>query len=186
MRSKKNKLTLGEINNNHGTLASQAGNLLIESAQLLNQSGLITAKAELNINTNRQQLDNTQGVLASQTDKLIIASHELLNHAGLITANTALNINTDKQRIDNSGTSTNGGIISKGELKINAGNIDNFEGKITSTAKQSLFVDDINNKKGKIGSIEERVLIESGAINNQNGLITAKNTISYHNKKIIN
>ncbi|WP_368911289.1 two-partner secretion domain-containing protein [Proteus vulgaris] len=178
----KNKLTLGEINNNHGTLASQAGKLLIESAQLLNQSGLITAKAELNINTNKQQLDNTQGVLASQTDKLIIASHELLNHTGLITANTVLNINTDKQRIDNSGTSTNGGIISKGELKINAGNIDNFEGKITSTAKQSLFVDDINNKKGKIGSIEERVLIESGAINNQNGLITAKTQLAITTK----
>ncbi|WP_337241827.1 hemagglutinin repeat-containing protein [Proteus faecis] len=177
-----NKLTLGNINNNQGTLASQAGKLVIESAQLLNQSGLITAKTELNINTNRQQLDNTQGVLASQTGKLIIASHELLNHAGLITANTALNISTDKQRIDNSDTAISGGIISKGELEINAGNIDNLEGKITSTAKQSLFVEDINNKKGKIGSIEERVLIESGAINNQNGLITAKTQLDITTK----
>ncbi|MBG2876651.1 hemagglutinin repeat-containing protein [Proteus alimentorum] len=177
-----NKLTLGDINNNQGTLASQAGKLVIESAQLLNQSGLITAKTELNINTNRQRLDNTQGVLASQTGKLIIASHELLNHAGLITANTALNINTDKQRIDNSDTATNGGIISKGELEINAGNINNHGGKITSTTKQSLFVEEINNKKGKIGSIEERVSIESGAINNQNGLVTAKTQLDITTK----
>lgn len=106
------------------------------------------------INTNGQRLDNTQGVLASQTGKLLIASHELLNHAGLITANTALNINTGKQRIDNSDTATSGGIISKGELEINAGNIDNLEGKITSTAKQSLFVEDINNKKVRLVALK--------------------------------
>ncbi|NBM50155.1 hemagglutinin repeat-containing protein, partial [Proteus sp. G2666] len=163
-----------QITNNNGIISADNGTISIDSASIKNISGLIYSLKEMVINTNGQRLDNTQGVLASQTGKLLIASHELLNHAGLITANTALNINTGKQRIDNSDTATSGGIISKGELEINAGNIDNLEGKITSTAKQSLFVEDINNKKGKIGSIEERVLIESGAINNQNGLITAK------------
>ncbi len=199
------KITFNRLNNQQGKLASLKQNLVLEGRELDNDEGLIYSSEKLQIELSDQfsnnntlndlgvishndieikakLLDNQQGVLASQTGKLIIASHELLNHAGLITANTALNISTDKQRIDNSDTATSGGIISKGELEINAGNIDNLEGKITSTAKQSLFVEDINNKKGKIGSIEERVLIESGAINNQNGLITAKTQLDITTK----
>ncbi|MDR9740674.1 hemagglutinin repeat-containing protein [Proteus terrae] len=185
---KDNQLSLNEINNQQGTIASQAGKLIVNSQSLFNSSGLISAFSLLDINTHKQKIDNQLGVIVSQSDNITINSGEIINNSGLITGIKNVEINTHDQHFDNSHTKESGGIISKGELTIHVGDFINEDGKIISTAKQSLFTQDINNKKGKIGSLQESVSIESLAINNQNGLISANNnlTITTHDNEFDN
>ncbi|UPK82635.1 hemagglutinin repeat-containing protein [Proteus vulgaris] len=175
---KDNQLTFNEINNQQGTIASQAGKLIVDSQSLFNSSGLISAFSLLDINTHKQKIDNQQGVIVSQSDNITINSGEVINNSGLITGINNVEINTHDQHLDNSHTKESGGIVSKGELTIHVGDLINEDGKVISTTKQSLFTQDINNKKGKIGSLQESVSIESLAINNQNGLISANNNLT--------
>ncbi|WP_193014338.1 MULTISPECIES: hemagglutinin repeat-containing protein [Gammaproteobacteria] len=175
---KDNQLSFNEIDNQQGTIASQAGKLIVNSQSLFNSSGLISAFSLLDINTHKQKINNHQGVIVSQSDNITIKSGEIVNDAGLITGISNLDINTHEQYLDNSHTKESGGIVSKGELTIHVGDLINEDGKIISTTKQSLFAQNINNKKGKIGSLQDDVSIDSLAVNNQSGLISAKNDLT--------
>jgi filamentous hemagglutinin len=156
-------LNADAINNTGGTIASTAAGLTVQSNRKVNntkgaiQSATSTkvtssafdntdgqvAGATINLNTKNNSLTNTRGTVAAE--RTTINSGALNNDAGLIQGANQLVINTNGQTLANTNSGKTGGIISGGTLEIQAGDVKNTSGVVSSRAAQTVQANRISN-----------------------------------------
>jgi filamentous hemagglutinin len=187
------------LNNTQGTLAATQG-VDLKSGVLTNTAGLIQSGGAMRIDTNGQALintaaasyDNKQGGITSG-DALTLSTGAVNNTAGFIGAKNALSastqafsnsagglvlgqgavaINTNGAGYDNRGGQTQ----AMGDLRIDAGAIDNTASLIRSLATTTLNAGTLANAstQGTEQGIEgQNVAINTGTLTNTSGAIRA-------------
>ncbi|AHG86216.1 Large exoprotein involved in heme utilizationor adhesion [Bibersteinia trehalosi USDA-ARS-USMARC-190] len=153
------------INNQQGILNSNE-DLTLNAAQIDNQAGTISAKTA---EVNAKSIDNNA---VSEVGSLILGTTQLVLNAEQLN-----NQNTKRKTADNAPTQG----IQAGELVLNANTLSNQQGGIyiadlaTMTVNQTL-----NNQNGEVLSDNGLTIKDNGnlSLNNQEGLIQAKNRIN--------
>ncbi len=157
-------ITAGEVSNRTGLITSAAGTDL-NTRSLNNNSGEISSKTLLTINTNGQGLTNDSGnILAKST--ITLTTGELSNVLGVITADERVAINSSGAIINS------GEITSDGQISIAGTAMDNTAGIIHATqdAQVNLGTGSIINEQGEISGTQSLTL-KSGEVRNQGGAL---------------
>ncbi|WP_350307428.1 hypothetical protein, partial [Photorhabdus viridis] len=128
-------LTSHNLNNTKGKILSK-GKADLTTQAVNNQHGLIQSAASLDLDTQKQELVNTDsgkygGIVAQDTLKL--TTGKLINDRGFIRGDET-HINTQKQSLHNKA----GTIVSKKNLQLDSGELDNTGGKIESAGDMTL------------------------------------------------
>jgi filamentous hemagglutinin len=163
----------GKVNNTKGAIQS-ATSTKITSSAFDNTDGQV-AGATININTKNNSLTNTRGTVAAK--RTTINSGALSNDAGLIQGANQLVINTNGQTLANTNSGKTGGIISGGTLEIQAGDVKNTSGVVSSRAAQTVQANSISNTLGQFNS-GASLNVTAYELTNTNGQITASTTLA--------
>ncbi|MEQ1966499.1 hemagglutinin repeat-containing protein [Xenorhabdus nematophila] len=136
-------ITAGHIDNRRGLLAAQT--LSLTGQRLDNQSGRITARQGLSVDTQGRTLDNTGGVIDSQT-ALTVKSGDLTNQRGTLHGQS---VTLSANQLDNQ----QGKILSEAGLRLDAGALLNNRGQILALRALTARVNhQIENNAGLIRS----------------------------------
>ncbi|MRR52105.1 MAG: S-layer family protein, partial [Rhodocyclaceae bacterium] len=170
--------TAGEVNNTLGVIGAGAA-LTLNSLGLVNRDGRIN-EAGIAINGNDQALDNTRGRITS-TGPADIRSGALDNNSGLIqTSAGSLNIDTHGQSLVNTNSGSQGGIVSRENLQLTTGILDNMAGYIGSSGQLGLKSGDIGNTSGgKLVSAGQMELTGS-LLDNRGGEMISLGSVGMH------
>ncbi|WP_230338125.1 hemagglutinin repeat-containing protein [Paralysiella testudinis] len=186
------------LNNRYGNI-STTGTLDINGGELNNEKGLIQGNNALTINTHKQTLNNqstkdkgllTQGKLDIQTGVLHnqdgsilsgqsarIAGATLNNQSGQLQAAETLILQISGDVLNQSGT-----ILAGKTLSVHAANIKNRQTDVTGHGLQGeqvqISANNIDNQQGRIAANKNTVLMLTGELNNQQGKITAVDTLA--------
>ncbi|MFD1803075.1 filamentous hemagglutinin N-terminal domain-containing protein [Mixta tenebrionis] len=122
--------------------------------------------------TSKGKLINTKAAISSLGDVSINTANALENGAGSITAERNININTNQTALTNS---AGGRIATKGNVFIDSGVFNNVNGKIEASEMVAINTHNqtlTNTGKGEHSGIHSAVvLLETGTLDNRNGLI---------------
>uniref|UniRef100_UPI0036DC8421 hemagglutinin repeat-containing protein n=1 Tax=Photorhabdus sp. RM322S TaxID=3342825 RepID=UPI0036DC8421 len=163
------KGTITNSNSQPGQGISSLGTLTMTAGTIDNQQGRIIADKQLTV-TSTGTVDNTSGKMVSQHQQLTMNTGELNNTGGLLRSKTTLSLNTHGQKLINTQSGDKHGILSGGDLTLEAGEIDNTAGAINSQGETTLTSQNLNNTDGKILS-QGKADLTTQAVNNQRGLI---------------
>ncbi|OOF86066.1 hypothetical protein BKG93_03695 [Rodentibacter ratti] len=186
------------LNNKQGYIAAQT--TLLNSDNVINDEGMIYARDELNLNM--QEATNHQGTISAEKQATLSLS-QLEQRNGLIDAQTLhLNANTVNstnnslilaenlniqaaEKLNNQDSrivaKNDGKVMTHGELGNQNGTIGSQTGSLAVNTHQN-FAD---NQQGKI--VAANLLeLQTGSINNGQGLISAKNIVINTHRKSLN
>jgi filamentous hemagglutinin len=185
-------LTGTSLDNSGGTLNSLNPLVITLDDALLNLHGLISSEGTLTINAG--SLDNSAGSLGNAGVLSVTSRGALLNIGGSISADNTLILtsasldNSQKGLISGQDTtgvitgsfdnSQGGRLISDSTLDITAKQVKNASGRIASRQALSASVTGLDQQGGELFSKTSLSLdLNSGQLNNQNGLINAPGTL---------
>ncbi|WP_448511158.1 hemagglutinin repeat-containing protein, partial [Photorhabdus sp. MH8.4] len=197
------KINATTLDNSKGKIAATGGSTeLIIGKNIENASGRIEAKTTLT--TKSQALNNHQGsLLAQQIDsqtkghkftntagqviaqeKLTLNSGELDNTSGLLQSGSDMSVNTHGQKLTNTKDTKNddeketqkGTILSKGNLELRTGDINNTAGIISAKGKTTLNAGNVDNTDGQLLS-QQRAELTTQALNNTRGQIQSESSL---------
>lgn len=94
-----------------------------------NTGGSITGR-HLEIGSRLAPIDNTPGTIAASAN-LDLCGGAVLNDDGLIQSEGSLGIDTAGQALSNTRSGSDAGIVARGSLRINAGELNNTDGSIS-------------------------------------------------------
>ncbi|EYU15162.1 filamentous hemagglutinin N-terminal domain-containing protein, partial [Photorhabdus aegyptia] len=138
-------ITADNINNRQGLLETQT-RFSLKGQRLDNQSGRITARQGLSIDTQGQALDNTDGVIESQA-ALNVKSGDLKNQRGKLHGQSTT---LSAKQLDNR---QQGKILSETGLRIDTGELLNTQGQILALSDLKALVNHhLDNTAGLIRS----------------------------------
>ncbi|MEG9498218.1 hemagglutinin repeat-containing protein [Mannheimia indoligenes] len=159
------------INNQQGILNSKE-NLTLNAAQIDNKAGTISAKiAEVNAKSIDNNAVSNVGSLILGTTQLVLNTEQLANQ------------NTKRKNTDKSPTQG----IQAGQLTLNSNMLSNQQGGIYVADVATITVNQaLNNLQGELRSDNELTIKEDSnlSLNNQEGLIQAKNRINLSAKTL--
>ncbi|KER03276.1 hemagglutinin repeat-containing protein [Photorhabdus temperata] len=189
------QLTSTQLDNSQGTIIATGGSTeLIIGKNIKNADGRIEAKTQLT--TKSQELNNHQGRLLAQQinsqtkghkfintagkviarEKLRLNSGELDNTAGLLQSGSDMIVNTHGQKLTNANSDNEKGILSKGELELRTGDINNTAGIISAKGKTTLTAGNVDNTDGKLLS-QQMAELTTQALDNTRGQIQSESTL---------
>ncbi|WP_290063690.1 hemagglutinin repeat-containing protein, partial [Photorhabdus laumondii] len=197
------KINATTLDNSKGKIAATGGSTeLIIGKNIENASGRIEAKTTLT--TKSQALNNHQGsLLAQQIDsqtkghkftntagqviaqeKLTLNSGELDNTSGLLQSGSDMSVNTHGQKLTNTKDTKNGDeketqkgtILSKGNLELRTGDINNTAGIISAKGKTALNTGSVDNTDGQLLS-QQMAELTTQALNNTRGQIQSESSL---------
>ncbi|OON34700.1 hypothetical protein BTJ39_23480, partial [Izhakiella australiensis] len=180
-------LATSQINNTQGQLVSVSGkgtitsqqelrnrgghiesmhDLTLTSAGLSNQSGKIIGQSvALKLESNT--LNNEHGIIAAE-EQLSTTSGLLINDSGLLQSTADMHINTGSNSLLNHDSHQGEGIISRGKLTLETGDIINQRGVIISNHDLQLTSAKIDNSDGIIATKKMLKLTASQLDNHNN------------------
>ncbi|MBS9424604.1 filamentous hemagglutinin N-terminal domain-containing protein, partial [Photorhabdus caribbeanensis] len=197
------QLTATQLDNSRGKIAATGGSTeLIIGKDIENVDGRIEAKTELT--TKSQALNNHQGSLLAQRidsqtkghkftntagqviaqEKLTLNSGELDNTSGLLQSDSDMIVNTHGQKLTNTKDTKNsdekeikkGTILSKGNLELRTGDINNTAGIISAKGKTTLNAGNVNNTDGQLLS-QQMAELTTQALDNTRGQIQSESSL---------
>lgn len=139
----------GALENTQGTLVS-GDDARIESAQIINQGGIVTAQRDLTLTA--QRLDN--------------------NNGGLVQSGGNLTLNVD--RISNRESGDAGGIVSQGNITILAADVQNDAGVVLATKQATLDTIRFSNIAGTLVALDVLTLATRSDTDNHQGVMQGK------------
>ncbi|WP_162556187.1 hemagglutinin repeat-containing protein [Pseudomonas sp. 31-12] len=149
------------------------------TAQNLNNSGKsVVASRNLTVNT-AQTLSNQGGTLSGQTTRITAATLDNQN-TGRVLSNSTLSL--DANQVFN----TNGVISSTGLLTGNVGRLNNNSGELSSLADMTLSVTALDNVAGLVTAGRLLHITASGAINNNSGTLGAQQALTVRAQNLDN
>ncbi|MDE1465724.1 DUF637 domain-containing protein, partial [Spartinivicinus poritis] len=186
-------ITAQQINNQQGELFSK-GHYQNGQTNLDNRSGVVAAN-QVTI-TGNSHVDNSQGEIVAE-QLTIQTTNELINDAGLISQlgdntqllstktirngiisgqqgrieSNATHLTLQAESLENSGDITH---VGTGTLDVAIQWLNNLKGKLQSNQSLNVSADSIDNSQGIIGANNVELTTQQ-ALNNQSGLIQAKN-----------
>lgn len=98
---------------------------------------------------------------------LTVDSTAINNISGLIYSLNNMLINTQDHDIDNSDTKNNKGILTKGNLLLNAGNIFNVQGNLSAEGLAKITFNILNSEQGKLASLQNNLTLTGNQLNNK-------------------
>ncbi|OOF51057.1 heme utilization protein, partial [Rodentibacter genomosp. 1] len=168
--------TADKLQNQGGTFKTQ-GDLSVHTQGIDNRQGRFIAAGKLTIDVGKNKVDSTDGVLASN-QALSLTSGELINDGGLIQSPQGIRLNTQGGYLSNQQTLTDSqdkGIVTLGELEIDAADLGNQQGRIVSGGDQQIKAMEVNNTQGLMRTNQALNLVAQ-SIQNHDGVMSAKST----------
>ncbi|SUT96295.1 filamentous hemagglutinin outer membrane protein [[Actinobacillus] rossii] len=173
------------------------GNLTIQSQDLLNQQGRMLSGD--NAHVTAVLLNNDKGKIQANSH-LQINAKNLSQHAGLVTAERidllATHISSNKQSEISSGQmnlvaqtldNQDGRITAQHNANIQAEQLKNEAGEILVGQQGKIYATHLDNQAGTIASVSGDLMLTTPTmLNNQQGYISAKNTLSLQTLDIEN
>lgn len=158
-------LLAGTLNNSQGVVQGNNGNAAIESDEINNTSGIITAVRDLNLISTI--IDNANGVINTQK-RLDINTPEFKNHNGVVRAESMI---MDVGVIENQG-----GQLVAGEMQVKSTSLDNTQGILAATDESAVqnsveITNAVKNESGAIYAKGNNFDFAAGSILNQQGEI---------------
>lgn len=139
------------------------GDLSLKSGNVDNQQGTVYSAGQATLNTGNW--NNTAGQLVG-ISSLNFSGNQLLNdHGGLIQSGGKITLDTHGAALSNTQSGDAGGIISQGDLHINAGDVSNQTGTVYSAGN---------------------LLVNSGSWNNTAGQLAGVGSLSYSGAALLN
>ena len=163
------RLSLGSLDNQQGSLVAR--NLTVQSSgPLNNQRG--TLRGDVAFNLNAGQVDNSEGGRISAGQMLNAGISGLDQHNdGRFFGQGDVSLNLNNGHLNNQG----GTINAPGQLLLsNLASVDNQGGEISSAQAFTLAADTLNNQHAKLLSEQGLALRIAHALDNTQGLISAK------------
>ena len=188
MGNQNSALTLAQVNNQHGILGSQQGNLSLTTQAFDNTAGLIQSGQSLTLDTQGQRLTNTAsgqtGGLFSLGD-LTLNAGDVANQSGVIVSQKSANIST--QTLNNQ----NGKLASGGDLTLLTQAVNNTGGLMQSQGAMSLdsHGQSLNNTySGESGGISSQgnLTLTTGQFDNTQGFIASNAQAAITSGEFIN
>ncbi|MBL0421694.1 hemagglutinin repeat-containing protein [Ramlibacter sp. AW1] len=164
-----------------------AGDIDLKAGELHNQGGTVSAKSALTATA--KTIDNHEGVLAANTvtlrgattntEGVISGRHSvdltgpgLDNTAGVIEAGMGgVRIDTQGQTLRNKQSGSHRGIVSKGDIDLTAGELDNETGAIGARGTLKATATHIDNRQGTLLGLNGNELKATTRIDNRGGAI---------------
>lgn len=176
--------------NSQGKIYSQGG-LRIVSADLNNRGGEISSKAGISVVGGKVDNSDSGSLISEQT--LSINADQLLNQLGLISGLQGVEVtggelnNSDRGKLSSLSGAINvkltgdldnskgGALVSQKALTVEAANIDNRKGSLSSGGAQTLIVNDTldNSDKGQVDS-GESLVIAATTLRNVTGTVSSQ------------
>ncbi|PHM75459.1 filamentous hemagglutinin N-terminal domain-containing protein [Xenorhabdus cabanillasii] len=191
------------INNQQGEIAASSGDIVLNTPRLDNQTGRITGQQKLrlktqgmnnekghvqastvDIETAQQRLNNHDGVIAAEKN-LSLRTGALLNRHGLIQSGQDLIIDTHGQLLDNQNSGQQAGILSRGDMHLNTGEIQNQSGHIGSHGRLTATGKNVINQQGQILGGKDTALTLAD-LNNEQGLLQSGGKLALKTQSLIN
>ncbi|MES2833012.1 MAG: hemagglutinin repeat-containing protein [Pseudomonadota bacterium] len=167
---------------NAGIIGAAIGAVTVNADGLLNSGG-ITGQ-EVRIDTGTARVDNTAGTILAKRS-LSIESGTLQNDSGLLQADGSLSIDTHGQSLNNINSDLNDptaskGIVSKGELTLRTGLLNNQAGYIGAKKSTSISSQKVSNNAEGVIVGESSIAFNAGSeqgldVDNQGRIETVGN-----------
>ncbi|PJG82642.1 filamentous hemagglutinin N-terminal domain-containing protein, partial [Caviibacterium pharyngocola] len=159
------RLTNTDTAANKGIIAQ--GKLTLDSGDIDNQNGRIASLDVLHITV--KQADNTDGRIQSTQSSLTLQADQVTNHNGVIFAEKQGNITVAQAFNQTTGK------LGADNLTISAGALSSLQNSFITAQQLALFVQgNVENRQSEI-SATNNLIVQSGALDNQGGLLLSKN-----------
>ncbi|OOF35619.1 hemagglutinin repeat-containing protein, partial [Rodentibacter heidelbergensis] len=156
----KANLSVNQLNNQHQGIVYSKGDLTLNTKNLLNQEGMISAASQAVLGA--EYIDNRQGVLQGESN-FIIKTASLNNEQGDISAKEAV---ISAAEINN----TQGVMTAQNSLTLSGSHLDNRGGIVQAKQAEINLIDLDNRANGTSGSLltaSNRLALNVANINNQ-------------------
>lgn len=172
------ELTAQQLMNQQGNIYA-AQNAQIEIADADNSNGQIAADQALKINTQLHALNNQSGKIIANAVEL--NTGKLNNQAGLIQGKQSVKIDTHNNALINKDSGSTAGILSQGSLDLaHVSQLDNSKGYMASAGSAQINAQNLNNNAGQISSQTDLNIQQQtagGRIDNTAGQIQAQQNV---------
>ncbi|WP_320727831.1 hemagglutinin repeat-containing protein [Enterobacter sp. 118C5] len=184
--AQKSTIQATRVDNRNGTLASEA-TLQLDALSVDNRFGTVSATGALNARTGT--LENTQGTLVSGDDAHIETA-QIVNQGGLIAAQRDVTLTA--QRLDNDGgglvqsggdltldvehisnreSGDTGGLVSQGNITIQAADVQNDTGVVLAGKQATLDTTRFSNIAGTLVALDVLTLATRSDTDNRQGVM---------------
>ncbi|EJI2013126.1 hemagglutinin repeat-containing protein [Salmonella enterica] len=180
--------THGQALNNTGTASAgilSGGRMSLTTGDINNSQGAIAAAGETNVNS--QGLNNTAGkLLADQA--LTLVTRTVNNASGLIQSGARLSLDTQGEQLTNTDSGETGGLIARGDLQLNTGQIDGRQGVILGqNVRLDTHQQAFSHQNGQLMA-REGLRLDTGRLDNSAGRIQSGGDaqLNTHGQLLIN
>ncbi|EMD2852734.1 TPA: hypothetical protein O7X93_003900 [Salmonella enterica] len=180
--------THGQALNNTGTASAgilSGGRMSLTTGDINNSQGVIAAAGETNVNS--QGLNNTAGkLLADQA--LTLVTRTVNNASGLIQSGARLSLDTQGEQLTNTDSGETGGLIARGDLQLNTGQIDGRQGVILGqNVRLDTHQQAFSHQNGQLMA-REGLRLDTGRLDNSAGRIQSGGDaqLNTHGQLLIN
>ena len=185
-------VTVGSLLNKQGTVASSKSLNLHSAQDINNHAGSLTADEHAQITA--QNLDNTSGQIGAVTgDVSLNLSGDLSNgqDAGVLDANNQVVKGTiaaaaGKALVQAKNIGNDGGVIYAKNTDIQAQDISNQSGEISTADKLNINALSLNNSAGTVFANSQADIKLAGMLNNQGGTVASLNQLNLHSAGLNN
>ncbi len=151
------------------------GDIQLATGEIAGGQGAILGQNVV-IDTHQQAFDQQNGLLSAR-GTLRLDSGALNNRAGRIQSGESLHLDTHGNALNNQQSGTKGGVVSRGDLTLNAGDLDNSSGLLAAAGDMKLSGGTLTNTDGILSS-DKALNLVTGAVDNQRGLLQAGTALS--------
>nr|WP_242452231.1 hemagglutinin repeat-containing protein [Morganella morganii] len=144
------------------------GTLSLTTGDIDNTQGVMAAAGEASVNS--QQFTNTAGkLLADQA--LTLVTQAVNNAGGLVQSGARLFLDTQGEQLTNTDSGETGGLVARGDLQINSGQLDGRQGVILGqNVRLDTHQQTFSHQGGQLMAREE-LRLDTGRLDNSAGLI---------------
>ncbi|EBB0752084.1 hypothetical protein DNG16_23975, partial [Salmonella enterica] len=133
-----------------------------------NAQGVIAAAGEMTVNS--QQLNNTEGKLLSD-QALALTSLAVNNARGLLQSGARLSLDTQGEQLTNTDSGETGGLVARGDLQLNTGQLDGRQGVILGqNVRLDTHQQAFSHQNGQLMA-REGLRLDTGRLDNSAGRI---------------
>ncbi|EDG0478263.1 filamentous hemagglutinin N-terminal domain-containing protein, partial [Salmonella enterica subsp. enterica serovar Newport] len=144
------------------------GALSLTIGDIDNAQGVIAAAGEMTVNS--QQLNNTEGKLLSD-QALALTSLAVNNARGLLQSGARLSLDTQGEQLTNTDSGETGGLVARGDLQLNTGQLDGRQGVILGqNVRLDTHQQAFSHQNGQLMA-REGLRLDTGRLDNSAGRI---------------
>jgi filamentous hemagglutinin len=171
----------GRFDNTEGHIAANSANLALGAGTLVNIDGRVEHAGTGALNITAADIDGQRGQVTSNGGVLITVGE--FNHNGAITSGRAVSVHADSLGNRGSHLLQSGA----GELALQvAHQLDNAGGEIAADGSLQVQAGAIDNKEGRLTSAASAQLASAGVLDNSDGIVAAAHALALTGKDIDN